>query len=189
MKGVYTLQSNSVLNLEIQNPFGETTLCNPFSFYAEDNWAFLESVYSNKTAYFSQAYSVLANTMEQFYKGVYAELLKIGLPVPKAEEYELHGHHFDNFVRKINKVLPVSKCAEGYYAILDNCERIQKGYTDSKYNAYYEKSDFDKDFKRYEVQRQRLYKGLEAEKQKYLARDVSNLPDKREEGDDLDFYR
>ena len=129
------MQSNSILDMQMRNPFGNTMTCNPFSFYAEDNWAFLKSVYDKQVPMFSQAYSILANTMEQFYKGVYVELLKIHPDMPVAEEFELNGHHFDNFIRKINKYIPVSNSREGYFKILDNSERIQKGYTDSKYHA------------------------------------------------------
>ena len=180
---------NAILNFEIQNPFGGTKLCNPFSFYAEDNWGFLKAVYKKEIPMFSQAYSVLANSMEQFYKGVYVELTRILPDIPRVEECEYHGHHFDNFIRKINKVCPVSKSIEGYHTILDNSERIQKGYTNSKYNAYYDYSDFVKDFRRYEVQRERLYKALDIERQKYEARNVMAASDVIIDEDDLDFYR
>ena len=179
--------SNTILDMEIKNPFGETMLNNPFSYYSEDNWDFLNRVNNKEIPMFSQAYSILANTMEQFYKGIYVELKKMHPEMPSATDYELGGHHFDCFIKRITRVIPVSGSKEGVYKILDTAERIQRGYTDAKYHKKYEYVDFGTDFRRYEVQRERLYKALDLERQKYETRGV--LDEKADEDDDLKYYK
>ena len=181
------MESNAFKNLEITNPFGSTKLNNAFSYYAEDNWDFLCKVNTGEIPMFSQAYSVLANTMEQFYKGVYMELKKINPDIENVEECEMKRHQFSKFIRKINRVMPVSSSKEGYFKILENAERIHSGYTDSKYNAYYDLNDFQRDFKRYEVQRERLYKALNVERQKYEDQEVMTAEEHIED-DDIKYY-
>lgn len=182
------MQSNDSINLEIINPYGSQKINNSHSYHAEDNWDFLCKVYQKEIPMFSQAYSILANTMELFYKGVYLELKKIHPEMPNMSDYEFHQHRFTGFIQAINRIIPVSASKEGYYTILDNADRIYKGYTDAKYQAMYEYKDFEADFRRYEVQRKRLYTALEVEKQKYEAREIMNLPNEKSD-DDLDYWK
>ncbi len=186
MRGVSTLISKNIANLEIQNPVGQTKLSNEYSYTAEENFDFLVAVRDKKIKMFSSAYSVLANTMEQFYKGIYVELLKAGANMPVMNEYDMKDHHFVKFIRAINMVLPVSASREGYEKICENAQRIYKGYTDSKYGSIYQYEDFAKDMRRYEVQRERLYKALDFELQRTVAR---SYDDEKTEDDDLEYYR
>ena len=61
--------SNTILDMEMKNPFGETMLNNPFSYYSEDNWDFLNRVNNKEIPMFSQAYSILANRWSSSTKG------------------------------------------------------------------------------------------------------------------------
>ena len=174
----------------VKNHHGTTYLKNPYSYHSEANRDFLKSVYKQEIPMFSQAYAILANTIEQFYKGVYVELSKIDPRIPKAKDAEFHMHHFDNFVKKIHVVMPVSKNREGYLRIMDDAARIHKGYTDSKYHAVYDYADFAADYQRYEAQRDRLYQMLNGRRLQYeekmsIKEEVSAILDE----DELDFYR
>ncbi len=179
--------SEHLLDYEIKNPFGDTKLNNHYTYFAEDNWNVLKCFYEKKIPFCSSAYSMLANTMEQFYKGIYVELHKIKPNMPTLTDYEMNDHCFNRFVQLINKEIPVSSSKEGYFKILDNASRIYKGYTDSKYRNYYEYEDFARDFRRYEVQRERLYSALNNERRKFEF--VHDKEPVIEEDDDLNYYR
>lgn len=184
------MQSDGTIDLMVKNPHGTTYLNNPYSYHAEDNMPFLKDVYNQKIPMFSQAYAILANTIEQFYKGIYIELRKINPKVPPAKDAEFHAHHFDNFVKKIHSVMPVSKTRDGYLRIMDDAARIHKGYTDSKYYAVYDYADFVADYQRFQAQRDRLFQMLNAERLRYEERqavkeEVSIVLSEEE----LDLYR
>lgn len=188
MTGETVMIPTSVIEVkEFSNPYGTTKVGNKYLYHEEDCFPLLRAIFEGKVPYTSDAYSLLANSMERFYKGILIELSKIyseDIIVPINIDA---SHRFTGIIQEINKKIPISKSKEGYYVILDNCNRIQKGYTNAKYHDYYEKSDYDKDFRRFTVQRERLFSALNAERIKYEAKDVIGLPEEKED-DDLSYW-
>jgi len=98
---------------------------------------------------------------------------------------------FDCFVKRIHMVIPVSKTREGYRQVVADATRIYDGYTKSKYYARYEYDDFAYDYQILMAQRDRLYRLLNAEREKFESKskiaEITNDACKTE--DDLDLYR
>lgn len=173
------MQCEPLIDYELPNPYGSTTFNNANLYHAEDNMDFLKNVYNKKIPMFSSAYSILANTMEQIYKGVYIELYKMyPKQVKKASEYEFsHIHAYDGMIAKIQKFMPVFPEKE-YKKIRKQSAEIAKGYTTSKYSRIYEYEDFERDYSRMIRQREMLYRGLDMMKLKYQSQKMESLQEK-----------
>lgn len=169
--------SNEMFNYEVS--VGSQKVQNQPLWYSEDTRNFLTAVYNKDIPMFSAAYSHLAYAFEQLYKGVCAELQKLYpdnevIPVPKldARGKVMFPHDAAPYAKAINRYIPLGGNREAYFAAIDNLERIQSGYTGSKYNAVYNYDDFKKDYERYDRMRTRLLNGLEMEINKNNLKDI-----------------
>ncbi len=182
------MQCEPLIDYELPNPYGSTTFNNANLYHAEDNMKFLKGVYSGQIPMFSSAYSILANTIEQMYKGVYIELYKMyPKEVKKASEYEFsHSHSYDGMVSKIQRFMPVFSDKE-YKKIRKHAAEVSKGYTLSKYNRIYELEDFQADYSRMIRQRELLYRGLNMMKMKYLSQKKENLQEASKDALDEEY--
>lgn len=180
--------SNDVHNFEVQIPYGHQVISNRMVWHSENSYEFLKSVYNKEIPMFSDAYSILANTMERLYKGIAIELQKLnpndnfGIMDKRFNT----DHNFDFYVRKVAKYIPLATDKKALQSLFDNNRRIQSGYTDSKFYNEYEYKDFEVDFLRYEKQRERLCKALEQEIIKSKYKDVMEFED-MEDISDLDL--
>lgn len=166
---------------------GSEQVSNRFLFHAEDSVPLLRAVFERKVPMFSDAYSILANTMERMFKGVAIELQKL-----YPENHIVFGdidrnHQFKQYAQVVNKYIPIAKSREKYHIALDNITRIAEGYTNSKFYDIYEYSDFERDYRRLEIYRERLYKGLEQELIKSRYRDVMEAEEAGYSREDLDL--
>lgn len=184
---------NIVNNMDVKNPFGTTTFSNRFLIHEEDSFPLLQAIYRGKAPFTSDAYSMLANTMERFYKGILLEL-QLMYPDKVVVPNDLNStHRFTHIIAQVNKHLPISNSKEGVKRIVANCDRIGEGYTRSRYHEMYEKPDFDKDFQRFSSQRERLFILLDAERIKFNAKEIMamhlNVDEKENDEDDFEYWR
>ena len=178
--------SDNVFDFKITNPYGKENMYNKYLWHMEDSYKILKMINDKEIPYFCDAYSMLANSMERLYKGILIELKKIN-PNDEIDISDIDiGHKFSKYVRMVNKYIPISKSKEGYYTIIENCDRIYKGYTEAKYRNIYELNDFQRDFGRFDRQRKRLFSALEQELIKYNSKEVMEISE--EEQDDLSLW-
>lgn len=164
---------------------GNETVTNRFLWHAENTFPRLQEIYDDKSKFFCDAYSLLANTFERFYKGVSVELAKLYPEVYLPDTID-NVHPFTAYAQIVNKYIPIAKSTEGYFVTLDNLKRIQKGYNDAKFYDQYEYSDFEKDFRRLTLQRDRIYAGLEQLIIQNRCKDVMHADDIAHEDLDLE---
>ena len=175
-----------VRNMDIKNPFGNTKLSNLFIIHEEDSYPLLKAVYEGTAPYTSDAYGMLSNSLERLYKGILLELQQIypeEIVIPRDIE---KTHTYTRIAIQINKYLPISKTRDGCMVIFNHLDKIAEGYTSSRYRAIYEKTDFDKAYRRYNSQRERLLMALDAERSKYESRDAMEADYGNEDDFDLD---
>lgn len=147
----------------VQNPFGNMIIDNEYIWHMENTFPILDNIYNKRCDFFCDAYSLLANSMERLYKGIIIELAKIH-PEDNINLSNINiGHKFQIYVRMVNQYLPISKTENGYTAILEYCNDIYKGYTNSKYRDVYSFNDYKRDYNRFFSQRKKLYIMLEEE--------------------------
>ena len=134
----------------------------------------LRDIYDRKIEYIPDYYQLLILSFERLYKGVYKELRNMGVQIPYIPDEEIEKgradetgnrrfpHHFKNYAKHINKIIPLADSKEQYFDILDTInERFQLRYTSSRFTEDVPFEEFQTDFRRLETQTFRLFKGLE----------------------------
>lgn len=164
---------------------GTQPVNNRYLWHAENSIPVLTLVNDGTVPFFSDAYSILANTLERIYKGVLIELAKIRPSITFPDDFD-SNHHFNDTARIVNQYIPIASNREAYYTTLENLNRIQRGYTGAKFKDVYELEDFQKDFRRLELQRKRLYAGLEQLIIQDRCKDVMHIDDIPHEDLDLE---
>lgn len=187
--------SNQIMDYSIKIPYGKEIIFNSYIYHMEDTYKILEKINKEEIPFFSDAYSLLANTMERFYKGLAIELQKLHPDVNMHLENIAESHYFKIDAAKVNKFLPLSNSKMGYFKIIESCERIYDGYTNSKYTDMYELSDFKVDFLRLSFQRERLFRALDMEITKCKLKSDKNFNFNEQENninnqeEDLEFWK
>lgn len=187
--------SNQIMDYSIKIPYGKEIIFNSYIYHMEDTYKILEKINKEEIPFFSDAYSLLANTMERFYKGLAIELQKLHPDVNMHLENITESHYFKIDAAKVNKFLPLSNSKMGYFKIIEACERIYEGYTNSKYTDMYELSDFKVDFLRLSFQRERLFRALDMEITKSRLKSDKNFDFNEQENninnqeEDLEFWK
>ncbi len=150
----------------------------------------LKQIYDQKIPYVSDDYHVLILCFERLYKGVYKELQEMGAPIAYISDNELrygiknnkgehkHPHFFRVYASNINRIIPLADNTENYCNILSTItEKFQPIYTPSRFEENIPFEEFQKDFRRFETQTYRLYKGLEECKEKYKKPTIEEIDD------------
>lgn len=149
-------------DFSFQNPYGKNKIDNELLLHAEDTFPILNKINEKEIPMFSDAYALLANTAERFYKGVFQELVKL---YPNDNdfklEHDLNSHRFYYLIPTINKKIQLANSKNGFSSLIESCKKLHMGYTDSKYKEIYTYSQFAADFLRFSGQRKRIYEELE----------------------------
>ena len=177
--------SKDISNFEVKIPGGTQMVQNRFLWHAEDSFAILRAVNDKQVPMFSDAYSMLANTFERMYKGFAIELAKLYPEITIPSDID-KNHTFQNYASLVNRYIPIATCREAYYVTLENLRRIQAGYTNAKFWDIYTLEDFQRDFKRYEIQRNRISAGMEQLLIQDRYRDVMHADEDSREDLDLE---
>lgn len=166
-------------DFSFKNPYGENKIDNELLLHAEDTFPILNKINEKEIPMFSDAYALLANTAERFYKGVFQELVKL---YPNDNdfklEHDLNSHRFYYLIPTINKKIQLANSKNGFSSLIESCKKLHMGYTDSKYKEIYTYSQFATDFLRFSGQRKRIYEELE--KLMELEKEKQYEPEERE---------
>lgn len=164
---------------------GSQPVNNRYLWHAENSMPILTAINEGSVPFFCDAYSILANTFERMYKGVMIELGKVRTGIIFPLDFD-RNHHFNDTVRTVNRYIPIASNRDAYFTTTDNLTRIQEGYTNAKFKDVYELEDFRKDFRRLEIQRRRLFAGLEQILIQERLQDVMHADDLPREDLDLE---
>lgn len=178
--------SNVCTDFTVTIPGSDTVVNNMYLWHSEEDYKLLKHIYNHKELFTSGIYAMLANTFERMYKGFAIELQKL-FPNESIVPNDIEcGHYITPIAQKVNRFCPIATNKDAYYVTLDNLNRIHKGYTASRYTDIYQYQDFEKDFRRLEIQRERVGKLLSAEIIKHNCKEIMEI-DNNIDHNDLDL--
>lgn len=123
----------------------------------------LTDVFEGKIPYNSVCdYPVMISAYENLYKGMVRELSshpEYNINIP--EEKYIKGHRFHNFASCTNRIIPLADDLMQWRFVYGNCKTLEDRYTPARFESLYDFEEFKTAYRRFEVQLNRCYKGLE----------------------------
>ena len=148
---------------------------NYFLYNVLDNFKRLKLIYDGEIEYIYSDYPTLINSFEQLYKGAVKELAKYHDDCKMSEDNFSIGHRFKQFASIVNHKISLSSSLEGYKKICEYLSELEQNYNSVRYYNHIPFETFQRDFRRFEYQLDRIVRGLEKEYSKF---DISSEEEK-----------